>query len=133
MLFLHASTANEIDAAFERVAELRAGGLVVSADPFFTARKDQIVALEARHEIPAIHIWREFVMARRADQLRSRTRRRLSPSWCLHRQDPQRRQTRRSAGPEVVKLELVINLNTAKALGLTIPPPILARADEIIE
>ena len=63
LLFLHASTANEIDAAFERVAELRAGGLVVSADPFFTARKDQIVALEARHAIPAIHIWREFVIA----------------------------------------------------------------------
>jgi putative tryptophan/tyrosine transport system substrate-binding protein len=61
--FLHASTASEIDAGFERLAELRAGGLVVSADPFFTAWKDQIVALEARHAMPAIHIWREFAAA----------------------------------------------------------------------
>ena len=60
---LHASTEGEIDAAFGKLIELRAGALVVSGDPFFNSRRDQIVALAARHALPAIYEWREFVVA----------------------------------------------------------------------
>jgi putative tryptophan/tyrosine transport system substrate-binding protein len=131
--FLHASSANEIDAAFERLAELRAGGLVVSADPFFTARKDQIVALEARHEMPAIHIWREFAEAgglmsygaNNADGYRLAG---VYTGKIFNGARPADLPVQ-----QVVKLELVINLKTAKALGLAIPPTLLGRADEVIE
>jgi putative ABC transport system substrate-binding protein len=61
--FVRASTEAEIDAAFEGLVNLRADGLVVSADPFFTGRKDQIVALAARHAMPATYVWREFAVA----------------------------------------------------------------------
>ena len=60
---LNASTEGEIDAAFGKLIELRAGALVVGGDPFFNSRRDQIVALAARHALPAIYEWREFVVA----------------------------------------------------------------------
>jgi putative ABC transport system substrate-binding protein len=130
---LHASTANEIDAAFERLAELRAGGLVVSADPFFTARKDQIIALEGRHAMPAIHIWRKFaaaggLMSYGTDNADGYRLAGIYTGKILNGAKPTDLPVQ-----QAVKLDLVVNLKTAKALGLTIPPLILARADEVIE
>jgi putative ABC transport system substrate-binding protein len=130
---LKASANSEIDAAFETLAGLGGGALVVYGDPFFTNQKDQIVAQAARHAVPAIYEWREFVLAgglmsygtnfadswRQAGTLAGKILRGVKPADLPVQQ--------------AVQLQLVINLNTAKELGLTVPPLLLARADEVIE
>jgi putative ABC transport system substrate-binding protein len=129
---LKAATESEIDAAFASPVELQAGGLLVS-DPSYRGRRHQIVGLAARHAIPAIYEWREFAAA-----------------GGLISYGPSLADIYRTVGTYVgrilkgdkpadlpvqqpTKFELVVNLNTAKALGLTVPPSILARADEVIE
>jgi putative ABC transport system substrate-binding protein len=130
---LPASSASEIDAAFGTFIELRAGALVVAGDPFFTNRRAQILALAARHAVPAIYAWREFATtgglmsygtdyadgARLAGVYTGKIVKGAKPADLPVEQ--------------AVKVELVINLKTAKALGLTIPQTILGRADEVIE
>ena len=130
---LPASTASEIDAAFETLVELRAGALIVSTDPFFTNHRPQIVALAARHVVPAIYDYREYPVAgglmsygpdladsyRLAGVLTGKILKGAKPADLPVQQ--------------VVKVELVINLTTAKTLGLTIPQALLGRADEVIE
>src|SRR5215472_7742381 len=130
---LHASTPSEIDAALSAVAELQAGGLVVSIDPFFTSRREQIVALAARHAVPAIYAWRLFpaaggLMSYGSDIADSYRQLAFYSAKILKGAAPADLPVQ-----QVVRIELVINLKTAKALGLTIPPLILARADEVIE
>ena len=129
---LRAATESEIDAAFASLAELRARALLVGA-PTFLGQREQIVALAARYGVPAIYDWREYVAAgglisygtNLADTYRiigtyvGKILKGAKPAD-LPVQQP-------------TKFELVINLKTAKALGLAIPPSILARADEVIE
>ena len=103
-----------------------------AADPFFNSRREQLVALAARHAVPAIYEWREFAEAGGLISYGPSVPR-LSPGWRLCRPGSRGRQACRSADPATDRFELVINLKTAKALGLTIPPTILARADEVIE
>jgi putative ABC transport system substrate-binding protein len=130
---LTASTPNEIDAAFGAIVELRAGGLVVTGDPLFTSRRNQIVMLAARHAVPAIYIYREFAAAGGLMSYGTD----LADSYRLA--GVYTGKILKGAKPadlpveQVVKVELVINLATAKALGLTIPLPLLGRADEVIE
>jgi len=130
---LRAGSPSEIEAAFETLAGLRADALVVSVDTLFTSQREQIVALAARHAVPAIYGWRLFPAAGGlisygpdiADSYRQ-----------LGVYTAKILKGAKSADlpvQQVVKLDLVINLRTAKALGLTIPPLILARADEVIE
>jgi putative ABC transport system substrate-binding protein len=130
---LKASTEDEINTALAPLVPLHAGGLVVMADPFFGSRRAQIVALAARHAVPAIYEFREFADAgglisygpiltdgwRQVGGYVGRVLEGANPADL-----PIQRPTR---------LELVINLKTAQALGLTIPQSILARADELIE
>jgi putative ABC transport system substrate-binding protein len=130
---LPARTANEIDSAFETLVELRAGALVVSTDPLFTNQRAQIVALAASHAVPAMYVWREFataggLMSYGTDLTDTYRQLGLYTGKLL-----------KGAGPadlpvqQIVKIELVINLTTAKALGLTIPLTLSGRADEVIE
>jgi putative tryptophan/tyrosine transport system substrate-binding protein len=130
---LEASTDAEIDAAFSTLARLRAGALVIVADQFYNDRRERIAALALRHALPSVYTRREYAVAggllsyganlsdiyRQAGVYAGRILKGAQPADLPIVQS--------------TKLELVINLKTAKALGLTLPPSFYWRADEMIE
>jgi putative ABC transport system substrate-binding protein len=128
-----ARSESEIDAAFASLVQQHAGALVVGGDTFFANRLDQIIALAAHHAVPAIYELREAVAA--GGLINYGPSR--SGSW--HQVGTYVGKILKGARPadlpvqQPTTFELVVNLNTAKALGLTVPPSILARADEVIE
>jgi putative ABC transport system substrate-binding protein len=130
---LEARSPSQIDAAFESFIGLRAAALTVSSDPLFTNQRAKIVALAARHTVPAIYAYRLFpaaggLISYGADLADSYRQAGIYTGKILKGAKPADLPVQ-----QAVKLELVINLNTAKTLGLTIPLSLLARADEVIE
>jgi putative tryptophan/tyrosine transport system substrate-binding protein len=130
---VHAGGARDFDAAFASLRDLRADALVMAADLLFTSHIEQITALTLRHAVPAIYPFREFPMAgglasygtdlagtyRLAGVYAGRILKGEKPADLPVQQ--------------ATKVELIINLKTAKALGLDVPPTLIARADEVIE
>jgi putative ABC transport system substrate-binding protein len=130
---LKASTEGEIDAAFGTLMQLQADALVVGPDVFLHSRREQLVALAARYTVPAIYEMSESVAAGGLISYGARL------TSVFRQFGSYAGKILKGANPgdlpvqQPTKFELVINLKTAKALGLTVPPSILARADEVIE
>jgi ABC-type uncharacterized transport system substrate-binding protein len=133
MHVLHASAERDFDTVFATLLQVRAGALVIGADPFFTSRLEQLAALTLRHAVPTVYQFREFTAAgglmsyggsltdtfRAAGVYTGRILRGDKPAELpVH---------------QTTKVELFLNLKAAKALGLDVPATLLARADEVIE
>jgi putative ABC transport system substrate-binding protein len=131
--FLKATTASEIEAAFASLGSLHADALLVGADPFFNSRRDQFAALAARYAVPAIYNWRSFAVSGGLISYGAQA------AGISHQAGVYAGKILNGAKPadlpvvRPTKFELVINLKTAKALGLTVPQALLQRADEVIE
>jgi ABC-type uncharacterized transport system substrate-binding protein len=130
---LSASTEREIDAAFTTLVQLRAGALIISVDALFVGRSQQLAELANRYAVPTISQFREFTVAgglmsygtNLADGYRQVG---VYTGRILKGEKPANLPVQ-----QATKLELIINLKTAKLLGLDVPPTLLARADEVIE
>jgi putative tryptophan/tyrosine transport system substrate-binding protein len=130
---LRASTDRDFDTVFASLVQQRAGGLVISSDSFFFTRSEQLAALAVRHAVPAIFGFREFpaaggLMSYGASVTDQHRTIGVYTGRVLRGEKPADLPVQ-----QATKIELILNLKTAKALGLSVPPTLLLRADEVIE
>jgi ABC-type uncharacterized transport system substrate-binding protein len=130
---LHASTERDLDAVFATLLELRAGGLVIGTDTLFNTRKEQLATLSVRHRVPTVHQYREFavaggVMSYGTDTSDLSRQVGIYAGRILKGEKPADMPVQ-----QATKIELTLNLKTAKALGLAVPTSLLVRANEVIE
>jgi putative ABC transport system substrate-binding protein len=130
---LHASSEREFEPAFAALAQLRAGGLVIGTDGFLVSRSQELGALTLRHSIPAIFQYRAFaeaggLMSYGGSVTDSYRLSGVYTGRILKGEKPAELPVQ-----QATRVELIINLKTAKALGVTVPLPLLGRADEVIE
>jgi putative ABC transport system substrate-binding protein len=130
---LNASTDRDFDAAFTNVVQLRAGGLVIASDPFFIGRSEQLATLTVRHAVPTIFETHEFAVAGGllsygADITDTYRLAGVYTGRILKGDKPADLPVQ-----QATKVELYINLKTAKALGLNVPNTLIGRADDVIE
>jgi putative ABC transport system substrate-binding protein len=135
-LELHVLTANtesDFDEVFVRLIQLRLGGLAISTNVLFTSWSEQLAALAARHAVPTIYKGREFATAGGLLSYGTNTTESYRLTGVYTGRILRGDKPADLPVQQVSKVELIINLKTAKALGITVPPSLLARADEVIE
>jgi putative ABC transport system substrate-binding protein len=130
---LQASSEQDFDKVFADLAQLRAGALVISPDVFFNTRSEQLAALSLRHAVPAIYQYREFAAAGGlisygSDETEYYRLIGVYAGKILKGEKPADLPVVQST-----KVEMILNLKTAKTLGITVPLPLIGRADEVIE
>jgi putative ABC transport system substrate-binding protein len=130
---LNASTERDFDGVFASLVQLRAGGLVIGGETLFTSESEKLASLALRNAVPAIYQFREFaasggLMSYGASLADAHRLVGVYTGHVLKGEKPGATPVQQSA-----KIELIINLKSARILGLTIPPALLARADEVIE
>jgi len=130
---LHASSEQEIDTAFMTLDQLRAGGLVIGPDPYFNSRSEQLAVLALRYAIPAIYTYREFVLSGGLASFGPTVADTYRPLGVFAGRILKGEKPADLPVQQATKVELILNLKTAKALGITVPNTLIGRADEVIE
>jgi putative tryptophan/tyrosine transport system substrate-binding protein len=130
---LYASNEREFDAAFATITQLRVGALVIGTDASFNSRSKYLAALTARNAVPAIYQYREFVSAGGLMSYGTTVVDTYRPLGIYTGRILKGEKPAELPVQQATKLELIINIRTAKVLGLTVPLPLLGRADEVIE
>jgi putative ABC transport system substrate-binding protein len=133
LLIVNASSEHELDAAFATLVEQRAGALVIGTDALFNSLNQQLAAMTLRHGVPAVYQYREFTAAGGLMSYGTTVADTYRPLGIYTGRVLRGEKPAELPVQQATRVELIINMKTAKALGLAVPLPLLGRADEVIE